>query len=231
MANKRKKRIVVRYHNLNGDELVLERKVLSIPAVVMSAFFLFTPMLFGYGWVWRPWKLLNSELYQIEEKMIKKLEEIEKLWLERLEVEERLKNDKKEVTDSTRMTFGFSDEFTIEWPVDDLSFKKQKWMNRPPQEWKRFLNPKAFPGLRPQRQSTRQKVGMDDDPPAAVRSAYTIEELSPYKMTLEENLDSVDHVMAWKDPDKNRNKNQQQNRNKNRQRNNNQNNQNNDWDD
>lgn len=215
MANRRKKKITVRHHNMNGEKIVLERKVLSFPMVFLSAFLLFLPLLLGWGWVWRPWRLLNAELYDIEDQIAKKVGEIEVLMRKRLEVEEFLKREKKDITASTEASYGYSDEFQIDVPVDQLSFKKQKWLQRPEGDWRKFLNPKAFPGMKPGRLSTRAKVGMDDEPPAAVRTAYTPDQFAQFKYTLEDTLD-VDGVMTYKEPKPQRRK----------QRGNNQNNQN-----
>lgn len=193
----RKKRIIVRHHNLNGENIILERRVLSKVFIFFPVLWIFIPL--GLGFVWKPWRLLNSELYEIEDKIYECVDKLQDLMRKRLEVEEQLKREKKDITESTQSTYGFSDPFPMWVPVSELPFKKQKWLQRPDGDWRKFLNPSAFPGLKKGKMSTREKLGLSDDPPAATRTAYVPSNFENVRATLEE-VTGVDHVMTFKEP-------------------------------
>ncbi len=221
----RKKKIVVRHRNLTGDEIELQRKVINW----WIAWFL-PVLLTKWGYVWKPWILMNHILFEREEKIAKMLDQIVNLQNECFEIEQLLKREKRDVDNATRQTRGYSVPFEMEVPVQYLPFKKQNWMHRPSGDWRKYLNPKAFKNLQgTEKPSVREKVGADERP-YATRSAYIPSDMSKFKATIESDTD-FDHVMSYKEPQPKKNNNNNQNNNNNNQRNRNRNRNNNNQND
>jgi hypothetical protein len=192
----RKVKVLVRHRNLNGDEIMFQRKVLSPWAVIFVL-----PFLLGFGYRWKDWKLLNQELYDKEEEIIKCLDKVQKLFQECLEIEQRLKIEKADIDKSTRETRGYSKPFLAEFKAKELPFKNQKWGTRPDGKWRAMLNPKAFKGLQKgPATSVREKMGLPDGQGYAVRTAYTPEDFKQFKFAIEDSRTDLDGVIAYKEP-------------------------------
>lgn len=221
----RKKRVMVRHRNLSGEEIELQRRVVNWWTAWMLI-----PLLTRWGYTWRPWILINHVLYEKYERMKKLTTEMSTLWDECVAIEQLLKKEKKDIDNATRETRGYSSPFPMEVPVQYLPFRKQNWMHRPDDSWRKFLNPKAFKDFKgTDKPSVRDKVGANEHGHAQ-KTAYVPNDLNQFSVAVECEED-FDHVVKYKDPQQQRkNRNNNRNNNNNNNRNNNRNNNNNDDD-
>lgn len=187
----RKKEILVRHRVFNKNEVALQRKN-------------------WYG-RWTDWKLLNQPLYNIDESIVKKIDEVEDLLFKRKGEEDFLKHQMKEIDASTRQTVGFSAPFKMLVSVNEISFKKQKWGSPVDGAWRDSLSKGilkktgAIKGGRDRGgrsgESTRDKMGLETIPGIRVTSAYLSKDIKNFRSSLEE-MDQYDNVIEYREPNK-----------------------------
>jgi len=207
--SKRKVSVLVRLHMLSGEEVCLQRRI--------RKYLIFRG--------WRDWILLNQDVYDIDEKIVKKIEEIEKLLFDRKDAVAFVRDNIKDVNDSYRQTRGYGTPFKMKFKVNKLKIRRKDWTHPVDMSWvKSFSNSflkenglkgggggggvqKNTGGNRKNnsgsRESTREKMGLDDIEPR-VRSAYIPGEMNNLKFALE-NMDDFDYVIPFKE-DKKKNK-------------------------
>lgn len=226
-SKKKTRKYMVRYHSLAGTEILYQKIHVPWWSYVI---FPFNFLLFCKNW--EDWLLLNCEEYEIEYKIIKKLDEIEKLYTDLEELNRRRKADAKEIDASTRQTKGTSAPFPV-WLSDEYVKTCSNWLDKPDGSWRGKLNARMFKDLHYKKsESVRDKLGMDEHPTAKGDpnlTGFTLKEFDGIADALDD--DGLPNIITFKESDQqkknnNNNNNNQQNR---KNRNRNQNNQD-DWD-
>lgn len=203
----RKKEITVRHRMFNQDEIALQRKVRN-------------PYTLWLGSHWKDWKLLNQDRYEVEEKIIKSIQDIEENLFKLKDLDDFLKQQIKEVKESSRQGWGYSAPFNMLVKVKEIPFKSQRWGTPSTIEWQKLLSPVLMKktgnwsggkGKGTIRENTRDKVGASDINPGT-STVYTQEQLSSLSCSLDEEWLGVDRHMNYKEPQKKKNKQQKNKR-------------------